>query len=89
MKTGRGTAMHLVSPRIQFVPGGKTGRPEKLAAQVVEVRKFLQTDMSVQHIAEQLGVSAPCLMQFIRRRNICDLHERKKFISRSKLKPRD
>lgn len=77
MKTA--SPMHFDGGRVRFVVGRRSD--QMLGDRVVEVRKLLRTDLPIVQIAEQLGVSANCLKDFVRRRNLCDLKERKKFIS--------
>lgn len=80
---GSGIAMQVEPLRIRFerdsTPGPK--RDHKLIGRIVEVRKLLRSAMSVSEIAENLGVSRPTLENFIKRRRLCDLNERRKFLS--------
>ncbi len=80
MKTARGTGMRVHKVHVRFgtpLPG----RPadSKLGDRIVEVRKLLRTDLSLNEIAEILGVSMPCLRGFVKRRNICNLTDRRMF----------
>jgi hypothetical protein len=76
--TGRGNPMTAHKVRVRFVRTG-AGRP-MTAFDVVEVRRLLRTDMSLPQIAQALGRKEKTLRNFIRRRNLCDLGERRKFI---------
>lgn len=83
--TGVPMSRHVV--RTRFVPDSTPGRPKfdaMLSDSIPEIRRLLRTDLSLQEIALQLGVSAPTLRHFIRRRQICDIAERAKFIGRQR-----
>ena len=81
MKTAAGTGMRTHKVHVRFSNGVRPGRPadSKLGHRIVEVRKLLRTDLSLDEIAENLGVSMPCLRGFIKRRNICNLTDRRNF----------
>lgn len=82
----RGTALRQHAVHIRFEAIGKPGaRPDaKLAPRIAEIRKLLRTDMPLNEIAAALDVSEPTLKNLIRRRNICNLRERRHFISLQK-----
>jgi len=83
MRAASGTALRTHRIMVRFAsgcaPGPKTDA--KLAPRIAEVRKLLRTDMSIPEIAERLGACPAALKNLIRRRNICNMNERKKFIS--------
>lgn len=80
---GSGIPMSIEPTRVRFerdsTPGPK--QDHKLTGRVAEVRRLLRTDMSVVEIADELGVSKPTLLNFIKRRRLCDLTERRNFMS--------
>lgn len=80
---GSGIPMSVEPTRVRFArdstPGPK--QDHKLVDRIVEVRKMLRSPMSVAEIADELGVSKPTLENFIKRRGLCDLSERRKFLS--------
>lgn len=81
----RGTALrtHVVFTR--FAPIGHGGPSEKLrTSDIPKIRKLLRTDMTLTAIASECGVTANTLRYFIRRRRICDIAERDKFIKLKK-----
>lgn len=79
----KGTALRCHRVMVRFATGCKPGpkTDAKLAPRVVEVRRLLRTDKSIDEIADDLGVSRPTLVNFIRRRRICNMQERAYFIS--------
>lgn len=86
MKPARGTALRQHVVRIRFASGVKPGpkADTKLAPRIADVRKFLRTEMSIAEIAVALGACPSSVRNLIRRRNICDMNERQKFISLKK-----
>lgn len=78
-----GMAMSVEPLRYRFEPIGVPGprQDHKLADRISQVRKLLRSTMSVAEIAKELGVSKPTLEHFIRRRRLCNLGERRKFLS--------
>lgn len=78
-----GISMRLEPTRVRFerdtAPGPK--QDYKLADRLVEVRKLLRTNLSIADIAASLGVSAPTLVGFIKRRRLCNLTDRRNFSS--------
>ena len=81
-----GAAMNLVAVRTRFVPDSKTGPKldAKLSYRITEVRRLLRTDLPLGQVADQLGVSDATLRNFVKRRRLCDLGERTKWIGRQK-----
>lgn len=77
----KGTALRTHHVVVRFVPGLRPG-PRPPSFNVVELRKLLRTEMSLREIAMQLGVKEPALRAFIKQRNLCNLTDRKNFISR-------
>src|SRR5262245_41027865 len=85
-KTGQGTAMRAYRVKVRFAKIGHGGCPQRLNDDhVVIVRKQLRTEKSIVAIAAELGVSDVVLRNFIKRRNLCDLHERARVISTHKV----
>ena len=81
-RVSRGTAMQQHAVITRFECGAKTGPKEKLTTRdVPKIRALLRTEMSVSDIADEIGVGLVTLKLFIKRRSICNLNERKKFIS--------
>lgn len=78
--TGKGTALRTHKITTRIVPNDLPGRPAA-DLNVVEVRKLLRTNMSLEQIGLQLGVKRGALRNFIKRRNLCNLTDRKHFIS--------
>ena len=78
MKTGRGTALRTHTIHTRFAPVGHGGGPP-LDIDVAELRKMLRTDLTLTEIANHF--SSGGLAKFIRRRNICDPTERRRFIT--------
>ena len=82
MKTG--TSMQLDRSAVQFVRN-KPGVAYKLGtSDIPRIRSMLRTDMSCGEIAKYFGVSDPTFLAFVKRRQICDLTERNKFILRKR-----
>lgn len=83
MKPARGTALRQCMERIRFASGARPGpKPDgKLGPRIVEVRRLLRSSMSIADIASDLNVSRVTLTNFIRRRRICDIADRNRFIS--------
>jgi hypothetical protein len=81
-----GTAMRCHMVRTRFVADGTPGPKldAKLADRISEVRRLLRTDLSIGQIAAQLGVCAPSLRRFVRRRGLCNIADRAQFIRRQK-----
>lgn len=81
---GKGSAMHMEMVRVRFAakhtPGPRAGS-SCLADKVSDIRKLLRSDMSVGDIAKDLGVSLPTLRTFIKRRRLCNLTDRRNFIT--------
>ena len=88
MKTGRGTAFRTHIIHTRFAPIGPGGHPP-LDLNVAKLREFLRTDQSLAQIAEHFGVSSEGLRNFIKRRNLCDLTERRRFIALQRSLTRD
>lgn len=86
MRVARGTALRQCVVYTRFASGCRPGaRPDaKLAPRIAEVRKLLRTEMSVAEIADVLGCDSKTLTNMIRRRQICNLSERNKFINLQK-----
>lgn len=89
MRTGpaRGTALRQHVVMVRFTTDHKPGpklRDRCLGHRIVEVRKLLRTDKSIDEIATELGVCAPTLRTFIKRRNICNLKDRSHFITQQR-----
>ena len=79
--TGKGTGMHLDSSWVRFVRSSKRGPSSGLGDNLVEIRRMLQTDMSIKAIAESFGVSLPTMRSFIKQRQLCrDMRGRNDFI---------
>jgi hypothetical protein len=79
-----GTRMMFASENhFRFAPGRSVFSP--LDERIAEVRQLLRTNMSFKEITDRLGVSDTSLRAFIKRRQLCDLKERKQFIGRFKL----
>lgn len=87
LQPAKGTALrqHVVTVRFErdHKPGPKL-RDRCLRDRVVEVRKLLRTDKSIEEIATELGVCAPTLRSFIKRRNICNIKDRSHFITQQR-----
>ena len=75
---GAGYSMHVEPLRVRFVRNGPGRR--SLDVDISEVRKLLRTDMPFRAIALHLGVDEQALKRFIKRRNLCDLQARHRFI---------
>lgn len=82
MKVARGIALRQCVVYTRFASGCRPGaRPDaKLTPRIVEIRKLLRTEMSVAEIADVLDCDSKTLTSMIRRRQICNLGERNKFI---------
>lgn len=83
MKPAAGCGLRQGREIIRFASGARPG-PKldgKLGHRIPEIRKLLRSAMTVAEIATELDVSPAVLTGFIRRRQICNLTERKKFIS--------
>lgn len=83
MKAAAGCGMRMHVERIRFASGVRPG-PKldgKLGHRIVEVRRLLRSSMTISAIAVELNVSPSVLTGFIRRRQICNIAERAKFIS--------
>ena len=83
MNARSGTSMQIDRRPVRYVSRG-AGQPPK-EIDVVAARKLLRTDLTIQEIAVVLGVESHTLRNFIRRRNICDLRERRIAIGRAKM----
>lgn len=82
-KVGSGTAMRTHRVHVRFAPAGHgLGTPSDL--DVTEVRKALRTDNSIPEIAAQFGVHPHTLANFIRRRNLGNLWERRIYLGRQR-----
>lgn len=85
--TGAGSAMHLDAVRWRVVPGEKLGRKphgDLDTSDIPRIRALLRTDKSITEIAYELKVEMQFLRNFIKRRGLCDITARKKFISLQK-----
>lgn len=82
MKGSVGGPTRIHRDKIRYA--GLAGIRSLLADKIVEVRKLLRTDLSLNQIAEQLEVDHHTLKRFLKQRNICDTVERQKFINRQK-----
>lgn len=73
----RGQAMQVHRIVTRFEPIGHGRGPSK-GLDIVDIRKLLRTDMSIESIATQLGCTRTTLATFIRQRNICNLTDRRR-----------
>lgn len=76
----RGTALRVQRLKIRFEKSARRGRPCG-SFDVAEVRKLLRTDMTLAQIAVHLGTTKQILRNFIKRRNLCNVQDRARFIS--------
>lgn len=80
--TGAGTAMHLDSSFVRFASGARRGSKGKFGTEhIPELRKLLRADKTIAEIAAHFGTAPPTLMNFIKRRRLCNLTERRNFIT--------
>lgn len=87
LKPARGTALRQHVVMVRFETDHKPGprlRDRCLGHRVVEIRKLLRTEKSIEAIADELGVCTPTLRNFIKRRNICNLKDRSRFITQQR-----
>lgn len=78
--TGCGSAMQMDLSAVRLA--AKVGSPQKLDwSHVAEVRKLLRTSLSVEEIAARLNVDRLTLRSFIKRRQLCNLRDRRNFIT--------
>jgi hypothetical protein len=87
MKRGKrmvgSSGMRLGGKHFRFAP--RHGAPGALEDRIVEVRQLMRTNLGLGEICERLGVSDAVLRRFIKQRNLCDLKERRQFISRFRM----
>lgn len=90
-RAARGTALRCYVVQTRFVPDSTPGPKldAKLVDRIPEIRRLLRTDLPVDQIAALLGVCGPALRHFIKRRSLCDIGERAKFIGRQKTLARE
>jgi hypothetical protein len=83
MRVAKGTGLRQHAVHFRFASGCRPGaRPDaKLAPRITEIRKLLRTTMSIQEIADALGCDPATLRKIIRRRQICNLLDRTRFIT--------
>lgn len=80
--TGQGTAMQAHRIRARFVSGtGGRYADRSLDERIVEIRKWLRSDLSLPQIAHAMSLDYDKLSAFIKRRRLCDLRARKEFIT--------
>jgi hypothetical protein len=87
MNVARGTAMRVHVVKTRFSKSERPGRRPGVSVlddNIPEIRKLLRTDKSLDEIAASFGVERQCLTQLIKRRRLCDIKERAKFISLQK-----
>lgn len=81
---GKGSALHVDPLRVRFAKqlhGGPRQGSSVLNDRIMELRKLLRTDKSIPEIAEILNVNAQTVRGFIKRRRLCDIAARNKFIT--------
>lgn len=84
LRPAKGTALRQHVIAVRFATESKPGpklRDRILGHRIVEIRKLLRTDKSIDEIATELGVCRPTLANFIKRRGICNLKDRSNFIT--------
>lgn len=88
MKLHTGTPMQMHFIRTRFEGGGKPGPKPGTCdlghGHIREIRQLLRTDMTIGEIAARFGVSNSTLRGFIKRRRLCNLRERREFITLQK-----
>lgn len=87
MKTGAGSAMQIHSVTTRFeggvdgtkkgIAGDVCGTTKLFSSDIPKIRKMLRTDVSIQLIANEFGVVYLTMYNFIKRRQLCDMGERR------------
>ena len=82
-RVAAGTALRNHVVKTRFVAGERPGSKSSdivLQAQITKIRRMLRTDLSIEEIATRCGVTRDALSRFIKRRRICNMRERQRFI---------
>lgn len=84
MTAKSGCSMQLDVSRVHIKRANRGGQAKLWHGDIPKLRAMLRTEMAVADIAEQLNISVPALRNFIKKRQICDLNERGKWIKLQK-----
>lgn len=82
-RVAAGTALRLHVVKTRFVAGERPGPKSPdidLQDQVTEIRRMLRTNLSIEEIATRCGVTRAALSAFIKRRRLCNMRDRARFI---------